>query len=138
MPRILLVEDDAGIVSGLTDFLRSEGFEVESAPGQREALGLVETNRFDLLLLDVSLRDENCFAVCSTVKGKYDILLTASGDEGSVVFLNASGAAKTRRTIASASDLRSPGRSYVSRTVRFRRQTARTAARASIYVFIKE
>ena len=28
MPRILLVEDDAGIVSGLTDFLRSEGFEV--------------------------------------------------------------------------------------------------------------
>ena len=35
MPRILLVEDDAGIVSGLTDFLRSEGFEVESAPGQR-------------------------------------------------------------------------------------------------------
>lgn len=98
MPRILLVEDDAGIVSGLTDFLRSEGFEVENAPGQCEALSLVEANRFDLLLLDVSLRDGNGFAVCSAVKGKYDILLTASGDEGSVVvFLNASGAVKTRR-----------------------------------------
>lgn len=88
MPRILLVEDDAGIVSGLTDFLRSEGFEVENAPGQCEALSLVEANRFDLLLLDVSLRDGNGFAVCSAVKGKYDspvIFLTASGDEGSVV-----------------------------------------------------
>ncbi len=88
MPRILLVEDDAGIVSGLTDFLRSEGFEVENAPGQCEALSLVEANRFDLLLLDVSLRDGNGFAVCSAVKGKYDIpviFLTAFGDEGSVV-----------------------------------------------------
>ena len=40
------------------------------------------------MLLDVSLRDGNGFAVCSAVKGYYDIpviCLTASGDEGSVV-----------------------------------------------------
>ncbi len=88
MQRILLVEDDPGIVSGLTEFLRSEDFEVESASGQSEALELIRNDRFDLLLLDVSLRDGNGFAICSAVKGQSDtpvIFLTASGDEGSVV-----------------------------------------------------
>lgn len=88
MASILLVEDDKSIVSGLTEFLTREGFSVQSAPGQRDALAALERERFDLVLLDISLADGNGFAVCSAVKAEYRIpviFLTASGDEFSTV-----------------------------------------------------
>ena len=88
MLKILLVEDDKGIVSSLTEFLRSEGFETESAAGQADAMDKMKNSVFDLILLDISLRDGNGFSVCTMVKSEYDIpviFLTASGDEGSIV-----------------------------------------------------
>ena len=88
MAKILLVEDDKSIVSNLTDFLKSEGYEVKSTSGQKEALQLVESENFDLVLLDVSLSDGNGFAVCKAIKSDYSIpviFLTASGDEYSTI-----------------------------------------------------
>lgn len=88
MTRILLIEDDAGITGVLCEFLRSEGFEVDAASGQTEAMALLDKNKYDIALLDIMLRDGNGFSVCSLIKGRYDakvIFLTASGDEGSVV-----------------------------------------------------
>lgn len=88
MAKVLLVEDDKEIVSNLIDFLKTEGYEVESASGQREALQLVATEKFDLVLLDVSLSDGNGFAVCKAIKLEYNIpiiFLTASSDEYSTV-----------------------------------------------------
>lgn len=88
MTRILLVEDDRSIVSNLTEFLTSEGDEVRNAAGQAQALALLDNERFDLVLLDVSLADGNGFAVCSAIKASYGlpvIFLTASGDEYSTV-----------------------------------------------------
>lgn len=88
MTSILLVEDDKGIVENLTAFLTNEGFFVKSANGQKAALELVEKERFDLVLLDISLADGNGFSVCSAIKSEYHIpviFLTASGDEYSTV-----------------------------------------------------
>lgn len=88
MIKILLVEDDTTIVENLGEFLVSEGFTVVAASGQQKALELLETDSFDLVLLDISLADGNGFAVCSYVKQNTDtpvIFLTASGDEYSVV-----------------------------------------------------
>ncbi len=88
MIKILLVEDDKGIVSNLTEFLSSEGFIVKSASGQTDALTFLRNESFDLVLLDVSLAEGNGFAVCSAVKSEYGlpvIFLTASGDEFSTV-----------------------------------------------------
>lgn len=88
MTKILLVEDDRSIVSSLTEFLANEGFSVKSAPGQSGALKLLEKERFELVLLDISLSDGNGFAVCSAVKSDYGIpviFLTASGDEYSTI-----------------------------------------------------
>ena len=88
MTRILLVEDDRGIVNGLTEFLRGEGFDVKSADGQAGAMKLLEEYGFDLVLLDISLSDGNGFTVCSAIKSEYGlpvIFLTASGDEYSTV-----------------------------------------------------
>ncbi len=88
MTKILLVEDDKGIVLNLTEFLSSEGFTVKSASGQTDALTFLRNESFDLVLLDISLSDGNGFAVCSAVKSEYGlpvIFLTASGDEFSTV-----------------------------------------------------
>ena len=88
MTRILLVEDDKGIVTNLTEYLSKEGYEIKSASGQKGALKLVENEKFDLVLLDISLSDGNGFSVCKAIKSDYNIpviFLTASGDEYSTV-----------------------------------------------------
>ncbi len=88
MERILLVEDDGTIVAALTQFLHSEGFSVQSASGQTEALAAIEAAEFDLVLLDVGLKDGNGFSICSAIKQRTKsavIFLSASGDEYSVV-----------------------------------------------------
>ena len=88
MIRILLVEDEKGIVSNLTEFLHVEGYEVDSVPGQRDALRLLEQGKFDLVLLDISLSDGNGFAVCKAIKENYKIpviFLTASDAETSII-----------------------------------------------------
>lgn len=88
MTRLLLVEDDEAIVKSLTEFLKMEGFAVTHVWGQSDALRLAEEKEFDLVLLDISLRDGNGFVVCSALKQRKDIpviFLTASGDEHSVV-----------------------------------------------------
>ena len=88
MTRILLVEDDRGIVDNLTVFLRGEGFLTDSASGQTDAIEKLTKNTYDLLLVDISLPEGNGFAVCSAAKSVTDIpviFLTASGDEYSVV-----------------------------------------------------
>ena len=88
MTRILLVEDDKGIVTNLTEYLSKEGYEIKSASGQKGALKLVENEKFDLVLLDISLSYGNGFSVCKAIKSDYNIpviFLTASGDEYSTV-----------------------------------------------------
>lgn len=88
MTKILLVEDDAHIVTSLTDFLESEGFSVSAAKGQADALVLFDSDTFDIVLLDIALADGNGFAVCSAIKSRSNtpvIFLTASGDENSTV-----------------------------------------------------
>lgn len=86
--KILIVDDDKIIIKLLSEFLKNEGFNVLYATGQAEALEIFEKEEFDLVLLDISLKDGNGFAVCSAIKQKTGtpvIFLTASGDEYSVV-----------------------------------------------------
>jgi len=87
LERILLVEDDAALIRTLRAFLASEGFQVESVSGQAGASEIMEQQRFDLLLVDISLAEGNGFAVCANAKelGIPVIFLTASSDEFSVV-----------------------------------------------------
>lgn len=88
MTKLLLVEDDASIISSLRSFLESEGFSVYAVGGQRDALKAVQEDSYDLILLDVSLADGNGFSVCKEVKASNPmpvIFLTASGDEFSTV-----------------------------------------------------
>lgn len=86
--KILLVEDDPGIIHSLTEFLTGEGFSITSVPGQQEAVNAYRSARFDLALIDISLENGDGYAVCRAIKADRDIpviFLTASGDEASVV-----------------------------------------------------
>lgn len=87
--RVLLVEDDGAIVRTLTDLLRSEGFQVEAEATQSGAQARLAAERFDIVLLDVTLAEGNGFAVCAaareTAPGMPVIFLTASDDEYSTV-----------------------------------------------------
>lgn len=88
MARLLLVEDDPMILNALTAFLREEGFETETADGQRAALELLSRHSFDLVLLDIILREGNGFDTCQAIKAQSAVpvfFLTASGDESSTV-----------------------------------------------------
>ncbi len=87
MTRILLVEDDFAIVHSLQEYLNLEGFASDHASGQKEAEELLKTKQYQLLLLDVSLKDGDGFAVCDIAQ-KIQlpvIFLSASSDEETVV-----------------------------------------------------
>lgn len=86
--KLLLAEDDKSIVSSLTEFLISEGFEVESAPSESAALKLFSSGKFDLALLDITLSEGNGLSLCRKLKNQSDIpviFLTALGEEHDIV-----------------------------------------------------
>ena len=86
--KVLLVEDDCLIIENLTEFLTGEGFEICSVDGQQKAMNLLEEQKFDLILLDITLAQGNGYSVCTAVKALYRIpimFLTALDDEFSVV-----------------------------------------------------
>ena len=88
MIKILIIEDDVTIVKNLSELLRQEGFDTDSALSCKEAETKIETAQFDLVLLDVLLPDGNGFSLCNRIKSVIDcpvIFLTASADEFSVV-----------------------------------------------------
>lgn len=90
MNRILLLEDDIGLVDGLCYSLTKNGFEVEVAHTISRALQcLADTEHYDLLILDVTLPDGTGFDVCERIR-KNDkklpiIFLTASDEEVSIM-----------------------------------------------------
>ncbi|GAB4301862.1 MAG: sigma-54 dependent transcriptional regulator [Desulfuromonadia bacterium] len=55
--RILLVDDEEGILITIGDLLRKEGFDVETAPCCADAESLIRSIHFDLALLDLHLPD---------------------------------------------------------------------------------
>lgn len=62
--RILLIEDEPGLVMTLTDRLRSEGYVVESASDGEVGLERACCASFDLIILDVMLPRRNGLDLC--------------------------------------------------------------------------
>jgi len=81
--RILLVEDEPGLVMTLTDRLRSEGYVVETAGDGEVGLSRASGESFDLIILDVMLPRRNGLDVCRDLRQRSNhtpvIMLTARG-----------------------------------------------------------
>lgn len=82
--KILLVEDEEGLILTLTDRLESEGFSVESARDGETGLRLALEKNYDLILLDVMLPKKNGLDVCRDLRQKNIetpiLMLTARGE----------------------------------------------------------
>jgi two-component system alkaline phosphatase synthesis response regulator PhoP len=66
--RILLVEDEPGLVLTLTDRLRFEGFEVTVVSDGYTAADMGRQQRFDLVVLDIMLPGQSGFEVCAQLR----------------------------------------------------------------------
>ncbi|HZT29999.1 MAG TPA: response regulator transcription factor [Bryobacteraceae bacterium] len=66
--RILLIEDEEGLVMTLTDRLRNEGYTVESAQDGENGLARACAEPFDLIILDVMLPRKSGFEVCRKLR----------------------------------------------------------------------
>jgi two-component system alkaline phosphatase synthesis response regulator PhoP len=81
--RILLIEDEPGLVLTLSDLLAGEGYEVGSATNGTDGLNRASRDRFDLLILDVMLPGMNGLEVCRNLRQQGKdvpiLMLTAKG-----------------------------------------------------------
>jgi two-component system alkaline phosphatase synthesis response regulator PhoP len=66
--RILLVEDEPGLVLTLSDLLTVEGYEVETATDGPTGLARAAGESFDLIVLDVMLPGKNGLEVCRELR----------------------------------------------------------------------
>ena len=84
---ILLAEDEQAMREVLTDYFTAKSggdFTVVPAPDGDTALHLIETRRFDLLLLDIMLPGTDGFALCRAAREQGDapiLFVTAREDE---------------------------------------------------------
>jgi len=82
--RILLIEDEKGLIITLTDRLESEGFEVTSATDGKKGFDVAVSGEFDLIILDVMLPKKNGYDVARDLRKKGIetpiLMLTAKGE----------------------------------------------------------
>jgi DNA-binding response OmpR family regulator len=83
--KILVVEDDRPILTGLVDLLRGEGYEVASAEDGKKALLAYARERPNLILLDIMIPEKSGYDVCREIRAKDQrtpiLMLTAKGQE---------------------------------------------------------
>ena len=88
MIKILIVEDDAMIASGLSYALEQEGYEVKTADCVAEARQVIDRENFSMAILDITLPDGTGYELCKLIKSRTDLpilFLTACDDEVNVV-----------------------------------------------------
>lgn len=88
MSRILLLEDDLSLINGLSFAFKKQGYELTIARTLKEAEMLWGDDKYELLVLDVSLPDGTGFEFCEKVRqvSKVPIIfLTASDEEMSII-----------------------------------------------------
>jgi class 3 adenylate cyclase/CheY-like chemotaxis protein len=70
--KVLVVDDIASNVKLLADMLAFNGYQVVTASGGKEGLARVETEKPDIVLLDVMMPDLDGYAVCKEIRANPD------------------------------------------------------------------
>ena len=88
-PRILIVEDEPAIRSGLIDVFTYHGFQVDSAVDGLDGWHKAQRGPHDLILLDVMLPGLDGFEICRRIRAQDReqavILLTARGTDEDII-----------------------------------------------------
>jgi two-component system OmpR family response regulator len=81
MPRILIIEDNEKLALGLRGNLEFEGYEARVAPDAASGLAAAQTERPDLIILDLMLPDSDGYRVLRQLRDAGDptpvLVLTA-------------------------------------------------------------
>jgi len=87
--RILIVEDDPAILTGLQDVLVFNGYTADGEPDGAQGLAAALAQAYDLVLLDVMLPSMDGFAICKQLRqekpGQAIIMITAKGAENDII-----------------------------------------------------
>lgn len=98
MSKILLVDDDRQVLESMADWLRDQGFELDTASGYGDALQQLEAakSHYDLLLTDIRLQDGDGFDLLDQSLRRWPsmqvIMMTGYGTADSAVGAVRSGA----------------------------------------------
>lgn len=71
MKKLLIIDDEIGIVDEIKDFFLEEGYEVDEADTGKEGLEKLRRSQPDLLLLDIKLPDISGIEILKICKGSY-------------------------------------------------------------------
>jgi len=83
-PHVLVVDDEPDIVEPVTYALEKAGFEVTSVGEGETALQMAQSDRFDVVILDIMLPGLSGIDVCRRLRGESDVpilMLTARDAE---------------------------------------------------------
>lgn len=70
-PRLLVVDDEANIRRLLERNLSPHGYRIREAESAVQALALLDSNSFDMLLLDVTMPEMNGFELLTTLRKRF-------------------------------------------------------------------
>jgi two-component system, OmpR family, response regulator RegX3 len=82
--RVLIVDDDPGILDVVSYALRNEGFEAQGVATGEEALSAARTDSYDLMILDLMMPGMSGLEVCRKLRAESKIpivMLTAKDAE---------------------------------------------------------
>lgn len=83
-----MVEDDLSLIDGLEFSLQRNDFHVDVARTVKDAFSMIRAQKYDLLILDLTLPDGSGFEICKQVRQSSAvpiIFLTASDEEVNIV-----------------------------------------------------
>jgi len=96
MDKILLIDDDQGLIHFLSRFFQRKGYEVTSCLNGRAALDAISENKFDLILLDYKMPGLNGIETLKSIKASRIktpvIIMTAYGNTDLAIEAMKSGA----------------------------------------------
>ncbi|MCX7833918.1 MAG: response regulator [Ignavibacteria bacterium] len=82
--KILVVDDDLGILKSFETILKKQGYEVETASTAKDGIKLIKKTNFNAALLDIKLPDKDGTEVLKEIKkirpGMIKIMITGFAD----------------------------------------------------------
>lgn len=125
-PKMLIVEDEESIRTGLTDLFTYNGFDVDGDADGNKALEKALTGSYQIILLDVMLPGIDGFEICNRIRSKDRrvpiIMLTARTSDEDIVKGLSLGADDYVSKPFSIGELKARVEAVLRRSERFRRE----------------
>ena len=90
MQKILLIEDDTGIIMPLSLYIEQSGYSVTVCQNGNDAIGVFTTEKPNIVILDINLPGKNGIEICKEIRNISEtpiIVLSARESEDDKVML---------------------------------------------------